>query len=305
VKITVGHLQGQSNGKTESAFLDFQAGQPDANGFTKVDIIGASDFIFADATRLAGFVICIKPLVPVTAAGLLACNGGLNSTISLTQDHHIGQVGINGFTAAQCTAQQGHVEVPYAACSAGTVNAMCDVDADCDTTTGAGDAVCTQFPAHCTSGNVGAACQTAADCATKTNSGQCGMPHPGVCNGPLVPGMGPGDSGPGSLLIVPDPDPMVQLNGLPVELGFEAALPCGDEGPGMPSPFALTSGFSQSVILDADNMLGQTLSFQVQGENFSCQQWQDNSVGRLVLSAPAIDQMVVGDVATLFNFASH
>jgi hypothetical protein len=305
LNITVGRFEGQSNGQTEPGFLDLEAGQPDAHGFTKINITRASEFLYVDATRLAGFVVCIKPLVPVMSAGLLGCNGGMDVGISLDQDHHLGQLGLDGFTAAQCAAQQGHIETPYAACDAGNVGAMCSANADCDTSAGANDGMCTHFPATCSTGNVGKACETDADCTNGARAGVCGMPHGGVCNGPLVPGFGTGDTGPGELLIVPNPDPAVQLNGMPIELGFEANLPCGDEGPGMRSPFALTTGTSRSLVLNASNMLGQTLSFDAQGENFSCQDWQGNSRGRLVLSAPALDQPVAGDVASIFTFASH
>ena len=304
--IPVGNFQGQSNGQTEAAFLDLEAGQPDEHGFTRINIVAASEFLYVDATQLAGFVICIKPLVPVQSAGILGCNGGMDVGISLDQNHRLGQIGVDGFTTAQCLAQQGHVERPYAACTAGMVDAMCTADTDCDTSAGANDGMCTHFPATCSSGNVGAPCMTDADCINGANSGVCGMPHPGVCNGPLVPGTGSGDSGPGELVIVPNPDPAVQLNGMPIELGFEANLPCGDEGPGMRSPFALTTGISRSMVQNANNMPGQTLSSDAQGENFSCQDWQGNSHGRLVISAPAIDQRPpANDVSTVFTFASH
>ena len=303
--IPLGHFQGQTNGQTAPAFLDLEAGQPNANGFVNVNIVGASDFIFVDATMLARFVICIKPRVPVMAAGALGCYGGADIGLSLDVNHHIGQVGVDGFTAAQCEAQRGHVEIPYAACAAGKVGLACDADVDCDTAAGTLDGVCTHFPARCTAGTVGTMCHKNEDCMTATNPGQCGMPHPGVCNGPLVPGFGMGDTGPGELFIVPNPDPANPLNGLPIELGFESALPCGDEGPGMPISFALTTGASRSTVLNANNELGHTLNFDAQGENFSCEHWQEPGRGRLVLSAPALDQMLVGDVATIFIFASH
>ncbi|HVN85601.1 MAG TPA: hypothetical protein VMW17_12235 [Candidatus Binatia bacterium] len=304
LEIPVGFFRGQTNGQDEPAFLDLEAGQPDANGFVRVNIVAASEYLYVDSKQLAGFVFCLKPLVPVMSAGILGCNGGTDVSISLNQDHHIGQLGVNGFTTTNCTAMQGHVETPYAACSAGLVGQACDVDGDCDTTPGAGDGTCAHVPAACTTGMVGKVCQTNADCNQGTTAGHCGF-HGGVCNGPLVPGLGTGDSGPGELFIAPNPDPNVLTNGMPVELGFENALPCGDEGPGMPSPFALTTGHSSSLVTDANNMLGHTLNFDTQGENFDCYNWQSNDKGRLVLSAPAIDQRTVGDVATIFNFFSH
>ena len=304
--VEVGKFQGQSNGQTEAAFLDLEAGELDEHGFTNISIPRASQYIYVDATTLAGFVICIKPLVPVVNAGALGCNGGMDVSIFLNQDHRLGRIGVNGVTAAQCAAAQGHVEVPYNACTAGNVDHLCAVDVDCDTSMGANDGTCTHFPAVCTAGKVGMACEASTDCATDVNPGQCGMPHGGVCNGPLVPGTGTGDSGCGEMLIVPNPN--VQLNGLPIELSFEAALPCGDEGPGRPSPFALTTGMSRSLVTHANSKEG-TLTFQVQGQNFSCQNWQAGGMGRLVLSAPAIDQQVqpgvFQDVATIFNLVSE
>jgi hypothetical protein len=303
--VPVGSFKGQTNGQSEPAFLDLEAGQPDADGFTRINIIRSSEYLYVDATELAQFVICLKPLVPIQSAGLLGCNGGSDIGISLDQNHHLGQVGVDGFTVEQCQSQAGRIEIPYAVCSAGLVGQSCEVDGDCDTASAAGDGVCARFPSACRSGIPGAVCQTDADCTTETLPGVCGMPHGGVCNGPLVPGFGTGDTGPGELIIVPNPAPDVQLNGMPLELGFERALPCGDEGPGLRMPFALTTGLSRSTVANANNVLGRTLTFETQGENFSCQNWQANTRGRLVLSAPAVDQPVVGDVATVFVFASH
>ena len=307
--VPVGGFQGQSNGETEAAFFDFEAGQPDADGFTKVNIVRASEYFFVDARSTpAKFLICLHMLVPpsgIPDAGILGCNGGLDISLSLDQNHRVGQVGVGGFTADQCTAVNGTVERPYASCSAGNVGGACNEDVDCDTSSGAGDGVCTQFPSRCSSGNVGAVCQSNADCTVGTATGKCGMPHGGVCNGPLTPGFGNGDTGPGEFFIVPNPTPPMQTNGLAIEIGFEQDLPCGDEGPGLRSPFALTTGLSTSTIENANNKPGQTLTFDAQGENFDCYNWQTSTRGRLVLSAPALDQPLVGDVATVFNFVSQ
>lgn len=306
LSISLGSFRGQTNGQTEPAFLDLEAGQPNAQGVTLINVVRASEYIFVDSTDLAQIVFCIKPIVPVMSAGVLGCNGGMDIGISLNVDHHLGQVGIDGFTVAQCAAQGGIVELPYALCSAGTVGQACDVNADCNTSGNTTDGVCTHVPATCDIGKIGAVCEHDADCDIEGDDGHCGRPHPGVCNGPLVPGFGTGDTGPGELFIVPNPDPAVQLNGLPIEFGFERALPCGDEGPpAMRLPFALTTGHSRSLVLNANNELGHTLNFDVQGENFSCTDWQESKRGRLVLSAPAIDNMLVGDIATIFNFSAH
>lgn len=303
--IPLGGFQGQTNNQVEAAFIDFEVGQPDEDGFAIINIPRTSDFIFVDATALAQFVICVKPLVPVMRAGIVGCNGGIDISLALDVDHHLGELGVGGFTLDQCRAKNGNVEIPYAACSAGKVGQVCDTNPDCNSAPGTNDGVCAHVPAQCTVGNFGAVCQKDTDCDDEDGPGHCGMPHPGVCNGPLVPGLGTGDTGPGAVFIVPNPAPDAQLNGMPIRLIFEQALPCGDEGPGFISPFALTTAHSSSTVLNANNELGHSLTFDATGENFSCQDWQTSTRGRLVLSAPALDQNLVGDVATIFNFASH
>jgi hypothetical protein len=310
VNIPVGNFEGQTNGVTEPAFLDLEAGQPDAQGITKVNVVRASEYIFANAPS-AGFVFCIKLQVPAPEAGILACNGGVDISIALNVDHNIGEVGVNGFTAAQCEALQGHVEVPYSTCGAGLVGQLCEADADCDTSEGSNDGACTNhFPGTCVAGKTGAVCQRNADCDAGSVAGFCGAPHGGVCNGPLVPVIESGDTGPGALVIAPNPEPPYQINGIPVTLNFESDLPCGNEGPGIPSPFALTTGTMRSAIMDANDDPGHQLNFQTTGENFSCYDWQGENRGRFVLSAPALDQYIplshiYTDVATMFNFWSH
>ncbi len=45
------------------------------------------------------------------------------------------------------------------------------------------------------------------------------------------------------------------------------------------------------------------LTFDAQGQNFSCADWQNVAApGRLVLSAPALDLPQIGDVVTSFTF---
>jgi hypothetical protein len=91
-----------------SGSLDLAARVPDpVTGLTVVDIVGASDFL---SVPIGLEVLCIKPLVPVSAAGVLACNGGFNLGITASQDHNIGTVGVNGFTADDCSAAGGTVE---------------------------------------------------------------------------------------------------------------------------------------------------------------------------------------------------
>jgi hypothetical protein len=95
-----------------SGYLDLAAGVADpVTGLARVDVVGASPFL-SITLALGGqqLTLCIKPLVPVTDAGVLACAGRYDLGVSAAQDHNIGKVGTNGFTAAQCDAAGGTVE---------------------------------------------------------------------------------------------------------------------------------------------------------------------------------------------------
>jgi hypothetical protein len=93
-----------------SGSLTLAAGAPDpVTGLAPVDIIDASSFI---RVSIQGFFFCLKPLVPVFNAGVIACNGGYDFSILSSQDHNIGVVGMNGFTANQCVAAGGFEEFP-------------------------------------------------------------------------------------------------------------------------------------------------------------------------------------------------
>jgi hypothetical protein len=270
----LGGFAGQKDGVTgQVGYLDLDAGQTDDRGFATIDIVEASDYLYVDATAQAQIVVCIKPIVPVTNAGLLACKGGVDVSIAVTQNHHLGMIGTDDFTAAQCTSLGGSIE---------------------------------------------------------------NAPHPGVCNGPLEVSQLGGDSGPGSVTI--SPIPQLGLNGLPVEIGTERALPCGDEGPGQPALFAFTSATFRSMILNLNNITdicsagatgtgcatnadcdsapaagdgicGATLRSETHGENFSCPNWQAaDAPGCLVFSAPQLDAnplSVAGDLVTAFSFCGR
>jgi hypothetical protein len=93
-----------------TGFLTLAAGAPDpVTGLARVDIVDASPFL---STDIGGFTFCLRPIVPVINAGVLACNGGYDLGVTSAQDHNIGVVGMNGFTAAQCSAAAGTVESP-------------------------------------------------------------------------------------------------------------------------------------------------------------------------------------------------
>jgi hypothetical protein len=91
-------------------FLDLAAGPPDpVTGLARVDVVGASEFLSVQVEDLR---VCIKPIVPVIGAGVLACNGGHDLGVSSSQDHNIGVVGVDGFTAQECADAGGAVEAP-------------------------------------------------------------------------------------------------------------------------------------------------------------------------------------------------
>jgi hypothetical protein len=313
-KLTLGGFQGQTNGVVGPAFLDLEAGQPDPNtGLAVINITNASEYIFADANGLAPIVLCIKPvLLPVMRAGVVKCDGGLDYSTVITQDHHLGQVGINGFTPGQCTLMNGTIEGPNEICSAGVVGLQCRAKADCDTAPGAGDGVCGLEVAFCTAGTGGPGggpvCQSDADCDTDSTSmdGVCGRPgaHPGVCNGQLEVTQLGGDTGPGEMILGPASE--FNLTGIPIELSIETAAPCGDEGQGQQIVFALTSGRARGIIDDFSNNFDppQTVMLDLTGQNFSCAHWTDPAApGRLVLVAPALDTNPMGgDVISGFTF---
>lgn len=221
-------------------FLDLTAGKPDpVTGRVSVDITAASPFISLDLNPDAAFTLCLRPLnLPVTGAGVLDCDGGSNLDLRAMQDHHIGEVGVNGFTEADCAGAGGTVE--------------------------------------------------AAD-----------APHPGVCNGPLeIQSTGDGDSGAGALQVGFD---VAGLQGLPVELTVEAALPCGDEGPGVATSFGFVTGLFRAVIDDVDDTVGSSLVHDETGENFSCWNWsQENGPGRLVVGLPALHGFAGADLISVF-----
>jgi len=338
LSLPLGEFQGQKDGVTGlPAYLDLQAGEPDAQGFTPISVVDASDYLYVDATAQAQIVLCIKPLVPVPNAGIVACNGGLDFSVSLTQNHHVGALGVDGFTAADCAAVGGSIESPNQICASGSTGQLCRMDSDCASGDVAG--VCGLGASSCTAPAMtrGTACHADADCdsAAGADDGTCGVPgvHPGVCNGRFETGQLGGDSGIGAVSIAPVPQ--LNLQGFPVELSTERALPCGDEGPGQHTVIALTSATFRSTILNfndvtdicgagnmiahcttnadcdsapgsGDGVCGALFEYTSHGENFSCTDWTASAgPGCLVFSAPQLDanpETVGADLITAFTF---
>ena len=331
-EVNLGSFRGQNNDPNNTvtdAFFDFEAGEPDENGLAFVNVTASSEYIFASA-NIANITVCLKPLVPVINAGVVQCNGGLDYSIRTAIDHVLGRIGEEGFTFANCTEMGGTLEGPNQVCGTGLVGTECFVNSDCDTTFGSADGVCglttgrcpagqlsagapcntnedcggeTCAPVTCTEGKEGETCRNAGDCdsAPGADDGVCGEsdPHPGACNGALTFGQVGEDSGPGSLVFAP----LSGLQGLPVELGIEMAAPCGDEGPGLAQPFAMTTGTSLTEVGHFSG--GATdLVFDQQGQNLSCSNWANGTGGRFVLSIPTIhlNPMNGGDLVIGFAF---
>lgn len=335
-EIPIGSFRGQKNGVIGDAYFDMEADEPDENGLALIHITDSSDYIVAQAA-IANLTICLQPLVPVVAAGAIQCNGGLDYSIETSVDRIAGQVGVDGFTVEDCDAIGGTIEGPNQVCGEGRVGIECFVNSECDTAPSAGDGVCGLFagrcpglgfigggapcntnadcdgatcsPILCTAGKVGQPCRNAGDCDStpQDEDGACGAqaPNPGGCQGPLTINQIGEDSGPGSVIIAPVEAQGVNLNGLPLRLSFENAMPCGDEGGGAISQaFALTTGTARTVIYNF-NATNDDMVFERRGENLSCDNWQGGTGGRFGLSFPAVNAAPAGlggDLILGFNF---
>ncbi|GIW45157.1 MAG: hypothetical protein KatS3mg077_2439 [Candidatus Binatia bacterium] len=303
-KLPLGSFRGQKNGEAGDAYLILRAGEPDENGVATIDLVDGSDYFFVQA-QVANLLVCVRPLLPVTRAGVVQCNGGQDYSIALEINHHVGQLGAGGFTLADCLSTCsgsvcGQIEGGTQICSSGTVGELCRGDRDCDTATGAGDGRC-GLGRYCTAGRVGEACSSDEQCTSEAAPGRCsaqatctqgkrGSPcrndadcdtaaeaadgqcggraiHPGVCNGPLTVSSLGEDSGPGSAVLAP----VFGLQGLPVELSFEQSLPCGDEpvAGGFSQAFAFTTGTARAVVHNVSNEFGLC------SDNSSCEQDSD------------------------------
>jgi hypothetical protein len=117
-------------------------------GIATIDVTGASEYLSVAVP--GGLTFCIRPLVPVTAAGVVACDGGVDLGITSTVDHDIGVVGEDGFTAEACAAAGGMVE-SAAAPHPGVCNGPTEVGPSPEADSGAGAlliAADTRFGTH-------------------------------------------------------------------------------------------------------------------------------------------------------------
>ncbi len=339
--LPLGSFRGQKNGVEEPAYLVLRAGEPDSSGLAPLEITEASDYFFVDARRVAQIVLCLKPLVPIRNAGVVACQGGFDYSIILCANHRLGQIGHGDFTLSDCLSACnaggcGTVEAPDQICAAGLIGEQCRAAADCDTASEAGDGIC-GLGRYCTRGRVGEPCASDAECATDSQAGTCrpqptcrqgrvgnpcradaecdsqpgasdgacgpGGVHPGVCNGTFSVSSVGEDSGPGAAVIAP----VFGLTGFPAELAIERDLPCGDEaGSGFSQAFAFTTATVRGEIQNANNEEGSNLVFTSRGENFSCTDWTNpEGPGCFALVAPALHTFQGSDLITSFRFCGH
>lgn len=90
-----------------TGYLELTMGTPDASGLASVNLVGSSEFLFLP---LGGVTFCFRPFLPVFRAGVISCSGGVDLGVRTSQDHDIGKVGENGFTANACVLAGGSVE---------------------------------------------------------------------------------------------------------------------------------------------------------------------------------------------------
>jgi len=230
-------------------YLDLALGTADAIGIAQVDIVGASSFLSLTLEPEDGaesMTFCIQPvLLPVIRAGVIDCDGGEDLGVSTFQDHVVGVVGQNGFTAQDCEDAGGRIE--------------------------------TTPP----------------------------EPHGGTCIGPVfVQPSGVGDSGPGALLMAPNPDPEINTVGVPALVSVDFG-PCSTHAEREPTLFGFVSARYVVQIENPNGMPGDPpFNHQEDGENFSCANWdQENGPGRLILSLGAIHGGGGGliDLVTVFE----
>ncbi|MBX3025908.1 hypothetical protein KF840_13455 [bacterium] len=253
-----------------TGFLELSAGAPDRNtGITFVDLLDASDFL-ALSIPASGSAVCIK----VDRSQLPVRNAGI--------------LACNGGVSLGLSLTQDRNLGVADACLGGPSDGLaCASDDDCPQ----------------------GACFTAASCRALggTLEGE-DDPFPGVCQGPLAGATLPGDTGPGALLLSPDPNTGI-TKGIPVAIIQEAALPCGDEpnATALTTSIALTTGTARCTIVDYNNQPGATLSAEQSGANFDCGTWSvEDGPGTLVLAAPALNTLAVNqqptDIITTFVF---
>ncbi len=244
-------------------YLDLRAGIPDEKGIAVIDVVGASEFVFADLRPLASNILCLKPHVPAMAAGIVACKGQLDLSYSATVNHVAGVVGENGFTEEDCTnltgtLGHGHVEGPDEE-HPGVCNGPTNVGG-----AGLGD-----------SGH--GAMALIPDSATGLNGLTFDLAFitPGRCRGNTA---------------------MACTSSANCGADDVCMLTCADAPAGQTVPLPFVSGPVHVGIQNADAQDGNDKVFDTKGQNFSCYNWTtENGPGKLVFGFPQLHGFSLGE----------
>ena len=258
-----------------TGYLDLQAGVPDANGIAQIDVVGASEYIYANIA-MAGMTVCLKPMVPAIAAGVVACKG-LDVSYSSSVDHVVGVIGQNGFTLDDCTAIQGslgHGVADPIPAHAGKCNGPINVGPGGKGDSGRGAVAITPNPSTFEGGL----------------QFELSFVHPGQCSGDETISCSTNDDCTG--------------NGICEQV-------CGDGPPGQVTALPFFSGPTTIQIFHAD--AGTTnRKYQTKGENFSCTNWTaQDGPGKIIFGIPQLHGFALSpgqtpsDLITAWTLSGH
>ena len=253
-----------------TGFLDLSAGIADpTTGVAFIDLVDAADYLSL-TLPLGGGAICLqvdRSQLPVHNAGIVACKGGAQLGLGLTQDRNVGVVD---------------------ACAGGPSEGLaCDMNDDCPQSTCFTAAACTAL--HGT--------------LEGDDDPFPGMCH-GPLQGATLPGdAGPGAVllSPDPIANVTKGIPVAIIQEAALPCGDEP------NASGYSTSIALTTGTARCTIIDYNGQPGATLTAEQTGVNFDCAAWdQENGPGTLVLAAPSLNTLAVNqqptDIITSFVF---
>lgn len=255
-------------------YLDLEAGIPNANGVAIIDVVGSSDYIYADLRPNTTQLICLKPMVPATGVGIVACKGQVDISYFAHIDHVVGIVGENDFTEADCealtgTTGPGHVEGPDEP-HPGFCNGPIAIGPGGRGDSGRGAVALTPDP--------------------QTREGglqfELSFVKPGFCRS--------------------DEDVPCTSDGDCTGENNKCEQACGDGAPGQITPLPFFSGPVRVVIDNVDGQVGaDPRVYDTKGQNFSCANWtKENGPGKLVFGFAQLHGFSLGgpplDLITAF-----
>jgi hypothetical protein len=210
--------------------------------------------------------LCIRPIreqLPFTAAGVIACGGGIPLGLDLTLDHRVGEVGHCSGGAEDAEPCTSDTDCPDGACFDA---------ADCDAVGGHIETASEPFPGVCNGTLVGM--------GGAENSGVGAvLISPDPVNG-FINGF-----------------PATIVSEASTPCGDEP------NATGYSTVMAFTSGRAVGRVIDYNNLAGETLEAEYTGQNFSCAEWTtENGPGILVLAAPYLNLPIgTGAVADIIS----